>query len=238
VSLLEVPGAHLYYETRGNGPVLLMVPGANGVADGFRMITEHLAERFTVVLYDRRGFSRSRLDGPQDYSRRLETVALELLTRHPSVVRTLVPYEPPAVRLLPDGQRWLDFFAGVYDTYRRLGIDPALAAFRERSFAEVDRRLMAHAPRNDANAAYWFEHELGQYPATELDLDVLATHADRIVLAVGRESHSYPCREVNVELGAKLGREVVELPGGHVGPVAHPAEFAHELVRALDQPVR
>ncbi|WP_419179557.1 alpha/beta fold hydrolase [Rhodococcus opacus] len=100
-----------------------MIPGANGVADAFRMVAGHLAERYTVALYDRRGFSRSHLDGPRDYDRRLETdaddvrrliehlsdepatvfgvssggiVALEVLTRHPSVVRTLVPFEPPA----------------------------------------------------------------------------------------------------------------------------------------------
>jgi len=41
--------------------------------------------------------------------------------------------------------------------------------------------------------------------------------------------------EVNVELGKKVGRDVIELPGGHVGCVTHPAEFARELVQALAQ---
>jgi pimeloyl-ACP methyl ester carboxylesterase len=56
MSILEVPGARLCYETHGSGPLMLMVPGANGVADGFKMVTEHLAARYTVVTYDRRGF--------------------------------------------------------------------------------------------------------------------------------------------------------------------------------------
>ena len=56
MSVLEVPGAHLYYETHGSGPIMIMVPGAAGVADGFRKVTEHLAAHYTVVLYDRRGF--------------------------------------------------------------------------------------------------------------------------------------------------------------------------------------
>src|SRR5207249_1358421 len=58
-------------------------------------------------------------------------------------------------------------------------------------------------------------------------------HADRIVLVAGRESRGYPCYEVNVELGKKLGRDLIELPGGHVGYVSQPAEFAREFVQAL-----
>jgi pimeloyl-ACP methyl ester carboxylesterase len=264
--ILEVPGARLYYETHGNGPLMLMVPGANGTADIFKMVTQPLAAHYTVVTYDRRGFSRSKLDGPQDHNRRLETdaddvrrliehlsdepatvfggssgaiVALEVLTCHPYVVRTLVPFEPPAVRVAPNGQEWVDFFFGVYDLYRQSGIEPALKKFREQTFAESDRQAMARArDRNNgeyvlANATYWFEHELRQYPAVELGLAALKAHADRIVPAAGRESRGYPCYEVSVELGKRLGRDLIELPGGHVGYVAHPVEFARELLDAL-----
>ena len=260
MSILGVPGARLYYETHGSGPLMVMVPGATGVADAFRMVTEHLAAHYTVVIYDRRGFSRSQLDGPQDYDRRLETdaddvrrliehvsdepatvfgassggvVALEVLTCHPSVVRALVPFEPPAVRQLPDGQKWVDFFAGIYDLYRQYGIEPALNKFRQHAFAESDRQVMARAPKNEANATYWFEHELRQYPAVDLDLDTLTAHADQIVPVVGRESLGRPTYEVNVELGKKLGQDVIELPGGHVGYVTQSAEFAREFVQSL-----
>ncbi|MBA3450944.1 MAG: alpha/beta fold hydrolase, partial [Chloroflexia bacterium] len=243
-----------------------MVPGATGSGDSFKPVTDHLAAHYTVVTYDRRGFSRSRLDGPQDDDRRLETdaedvwrliehlsdepaivfgsssggiVALAVLIHHPSVVRTLVPHEPPAVRQLPDGQTWVDFFFRVYERYRQSGIEPALTMFRTYAFAESDRQVMARARalKNGeslrANAHYWFEHELRQYPAVDLDLDVLRAYADRIVPAVGRESRGYPCYEVTVALGKTLGRDAIELPGGHVGYMAHPAAFARELVQAL-----
>jgi acetyltransferase/esterase len=266
MSILEVPGARLHYETHGSGPLMLMVPGAGGEAGVFNRVTEHLAAHYTVVTYDRRGLSRSHLDGPQDYDRRLQTdaddarrliehlrdepatvfgassggiVALEVLTRHPWVVGTLVPFEPPAVRLLPDGQQWVDFFFSVYDLYRRSGMEPALQRFREQAFPASDRRAMARAvdPANSeyvrANAAYWFEHELRQYPAVDLELDVLKAYADRIVPMVGRASRGHLTYEVNVELGRKLGRDLIELPGGHIGFVTQPAEFAHEFVQAL-----
>lgn len=95
---------------------------------------------------------------------------------------------------------------------------------------------MARAPRNETNIAYWFEHELRQYQAAALDLGAIAAHAGRIVPVSGRASHGFPCHQVNVELGKRLGREVIGVPGGHIGYVTHPAEFAHALVRALAEP--
>lgn len=259
MSVLDVPGARLYYETHGNGPLIAMISGSPGIADVYRMIVEQLAPHYTLAIYDRRGFSRSELDGPQVYDRRIETdaddvrrliqhlsdepalvfggssgalIALEVLIHHPSVVRTIVPYEPPAVKELPDGQEWLDFFVKMYELYRESGIETTLKQFRERAFAESDQQAMARMPMNDttlANASYWFEHELRQYPAIDLDLDSLRAHADRIVLAVGRESRGYPCYRVNVALSKALDRDLVEMPGGHVGYMAKPAEFARAL---------
>jgi len=134
MSTLNVPGAKLYYGVSGDGPLLILIPGAAGTGEVFRPLIGPLAERYQVVTYDRRGFSGSELDGPQDYDHRLDTdaddvrrliehasdrpatvfgsssgaiIALEVLTQHPSVVRTLVPFEPPAVRQLPDRQTWL-----------------------------------------------------------------------------------------------------------------------------------
>jgi hypothetical protein len=159
---------------------------------------------------------------------------LAVLTRHPSVVRTVVPFEPPVVRYLPDGQKWVDLFAEDYDLYRKSGVDSALTLFREHTFPMSDQRVMARAPRDDANVAYWFEHELRQYPTVELDLDALKARAGRIVLAAGREGAGYPAHDVVAELGNALGCDVIELPGGHVGCVAHPAEFARELIWRLD----
>ncbi|ALV33078.1 hypothetical protein AS200_14220 [Streptomyces sp. CdTB01] len=145
------------------------------------------------------------------------------------------------MRYLPDGQKWLDFFAGLYELYRRSGVPPALEKFRDEAFAEPDRQGMAAVRARDpkqgkyllANATYWFEHELRQYPAVHLDLDALMKEADRIVLAAGRESHGYPAHEASVELGHKLGRDVIELPGGHLGHVTQPVRFADELVSSL-----
>src|SRR5262249_30516393 len=61
---LKVPGANLYYEVTGSGPVLLMIPGAPADAGTFAPIAAELAGRYTVVTYDWRGSSRSPVDEP------------------------------------------------------------------------------------------------------------------------------------------------------------------------------
>jgi pimeloyl-ACP methyl ester carboxylesterase len=64
---LKVPGATLYYEACGTGPVLLLIPGGPADAGGFAPIRDVLCDRYKVVSYDPRGLSRSPLDGgPED----------------------------------------------------------------------------------------------------------------------------------------------------------------------------
>src|SRR5262249_24245163 len=66
MSTLDVPGAILHYESQGIGPVLVLIPGANGEAGIFKPLADALQDAFTVVRYDRRGFSDSRLTNAQE----------------------------------------------------------------------------------------------------------------------------------------------------------------------------
>lgn len=268
MSVLEVAGAQLYYETRGDGPPMLLIPGANGEAGVFESLADRLSAEYLVTTYDRRGFSRSRLDGPQDYARRLSTdaadarrliqhvaggrkatvfgtssgavVALRLLLDHADVIDTAVLFEPAAMCLHPQGRQWTQFFRDVYDVYRRTGTDPALKLFRERTFPAVDHAVMQRArnsgsPHAAANAIYWFERELREYTSAPVNAEALRPWADRIVPAVGRECRGYPNYEVSRRLGRLLDRDVVEMPGGHVGFVTDCEAFADTLLARLHQ---
>jgi len=153
---LKVPGASIHYEVRGSGPVLLMIPGGPADASAFSRIAGHLDSDYTVVTYDPRGLSQSRLDEPvqddrvveifADDAHRLMTatstepgfvfgssggavIGLELAARHPEQIRTLVSHEPPAPALLPDPSRERAAMEEIVQIYRTAGIGPAMQKF-------------------------------------------------------------------------------------------------------------
>src|SRR4029450_734649 len=61
--ILDVPGARLYYERRGNGPLLLLI-GSPMDSTGFTPLASALADRSTVVIYDPRGIGNSTREDP------------------------------------------------------------------------------------------------------------------------------------------------------------------------------
>jgi pimeloyl-ACP methyl ester carboxylesterase len=127
VHTLDVPDACLYYELRGEGPLLALV-GAPMDADAFGPIAELLAASYTMLTTDPRGIHRSRLDAPDsDSTPRLRAddlyrlltrlgrgpatvfgssggaaTALALVQEHPETVHTVVAHEPPMDTVLED----------------------------------------------------------------------------------------------------------------------------------------
>jgi pimeloyl-ACP methyl ester carboxylesterase len=154
-SILKVPGAHLYYEVYGSGPVLLMIPGGPADAGFFGALARRLAGSYTCVPYDPRGNSRSVLDGPPedqdmdvhaaDAAQLLAAltsepafvlgssggaqIGLNLAARYPRQVHTLVAHEPPCIQLLPDTAELRAFKDGVYETYCAQGPRAAMQRF-------------------------------------------------------------------------------------------------------------
>lgn len=123
--LVEVVGASIHYQVSGHGPTLLLLSPGDGDADVFRGLVP-LLDGFTVVTCDRRGQGRSPIVDPaepvtiathaDDMARVLVAVTthaarvfgaglgavigLELVTRHPHRVSTLVAFEPSLPTLL------------------------------------------------------------------------------------------------------------------------------------------
>lgn len=152
---LKVPGATLYFESVGAGPLLLLIPGGPQDAGVFVDLARQLGDRYTVVAYDPRGNSRSTLDAEpheqvlaehgEDAAALIRAlgggpayvfgtsggaqIGLELTARHPELVRTLVAHEPPTMMLLPDPSAQVAAARGLHDTYREKGVDAAMATF-------------------------------------------------------------------------------------------------------------
>ena len=252
---LAVEGGSLYYCTRGSGPALLLMGGGPSNADTLAPLAARLATDYTVVTYDRRGYSRSRVDDPaapggipghSADARRLiaelgpgpvsvfgtsfgALLALDLAAAVPGVMGRLVVHEPPLGQLLAGDERQpfdLDLGA-VPDAGAALDAIAASVGVR-RGRAGGAGPLPADVElfiRRDAPA-------IGDY---HLDLDRLRPLAGRIVVTGSERGQAfYPYRCAR-QLARCLGTPLVELPGGHAGMIQRPAEFAARL-RALLRP--
>jgi pimeloyl-ACP methyl ester carboxylesterase len=160
-----VNGVELYYETTGAGDCLVLTHGSWSDGTGWDRVAAGLAERYRVVVWDRRGHSRSQPgDGPgsraedaADLAGLIEhvsgepvhvagnsygsTVTLTLLTERPDLVVTAAVHEPPLWGLL-EGTR-----------------DQALVAELSRADADlaVVRKLISSGDYRDA-AEHFVEH--------------------------------------------------------------------------------
>ena len=155
-STLQVPGANLYYETRGTGPTLVMMPGGPADASSFDTIADQLAPHYTVVTYDPRDLSRSTVEQPTPVDRIVQayaddvhhllgttaerpaylfassggaTIALDLVARYPGQIRRLVAHEPPSPYLLPDPDRERANMLTVADAFHAKGMRAAMDTF-------------------------------------------------------------------------------------------------------------
>jgi pimeloyl-ACP methyl ester carboxylesterase len=129
-----VNGVELFYETTGKGDCLVLTHGSWTDGTGWDRVVAGLAERYQVVVWDRRGHSRSEAgDGPGslaedavDLAGLIEhvsgepvhvagnsygsNVTLTLLTQRPDLVVTAAVHEPPLWGLL-EGTRDQDLVA-------------------------------------------------------------------------------------------------------------------------------
>ncbi|WP_425566962.1 alpha/beta fold hydrolase [Sphaerisporangium flaviroseum] len=259
------PAGDLGIETRGSGPPLLMIHGGATDAGSFAAIAPELAEHYTVIAYDRRGNSRSRLDGPpadlrleqqaDDAGLLLKSlidtpphvfgssggaiVALELATRYPDRLGTVVAHEPPVPSVLPDAAAQQQKYEVVYQTYRTKGVQEAFHQFitidpgQDDPAADGDYPADPEfGPRIQGNQEFLVAHEMLPFTRYRPDLAALRANLPQLVLGVGRYRAKIATRIV-LTLADRLGTEATPFPGDHTGYMWRPGEFAEKLHAAL-----
>lgn len=209
---LHVPGAHLAYEVRGTGPLLLMIAGGSGGGGAFTAIADLLADQYTVVIYDRRGAGRSTLDDPLA-DRSIERhgddalallnaltkeparvfgssagglIGLDLVARYPEHVHVLVAHEPTVPGVLPAFDQSQQHHL---ETYHREGALAALSELTaENGGTDDEWESGVEFPPIDMQAATASAETLFTYtvPAIlryQLDLTAVALASRKVVLA-------------------------------------------------------
>ncbi|GIO29310.1 MULTISPECIES: alpha/beta fold hydrolase [Paenibacillus] len=258
---VKTEGDELYYEVRGEGEPLLMITGGGGDAGFYTYVADILADEYQVITYDRRGNSRSTRNEPQNFEVSqqardavavLEAVghpsayvfgnsggavfALELAARHPQAVKAMVVHEPPVVRLLPDAAKWQRFFANVYRTSFRFGVQAA--SFRFNLSLSIPFSAFKTIPKDyqqratEANNEYFLiRHEMIPSINYMPDIEKIKQNRVNIVVAAGKmtlDKRKYYGRTVPI-LAEKLGCEMATFPGHHISFFDMPREWASVL---------
>jgi pimeloyl-ACP methyl ester carboxylesterase len=261
---LDVPGARLHYEVQGSGPPLMLI-GHPMDASGFATIAPALAEAFTVVTYDPRGFGRSTIDDPDqdgepdlladDVRRVLEAAVgqvpahvfgssggavtgLALVARSPGHVETLIAHEAPLALLLPEAEQARAGFHEIYDAFSEQGIGAAweaFASFTGLTMGPQDAPADPQPPSAEevATSARFFAHGLLPIALYQPDFRALEAAPTRLIVAGGTASRGEFPQRTAVALAGRLGTPLLHFPGGHVGFLTDPVEFASVLTRAL-----
>jgi esterase len=131
---IQLPAIRLYYEERGTGVPILCIHGTSSSAMAWKGSTDELERVGRVIVYDRRGCTRSERPEPYDVTSVSEhaddaaallqalsatpaiivgrsyggAIAIDLALRYPELVQALALLEPGDVNLTPAMQDWAD----------------------------------------------------------------------------------------------------------------------------------
>jgi pimeloyl-ACP methyl ester carboxylesterase len=248
MSEITVNGAPLYYEEYGTGEPILCIHGTGSSVELWRDAAVELGSRGRAIVYDRRGFSRSRRQ--ERYAARTEEhtddaaalidaltaapaivvgrshggeIAVDLALRYPELVRGLALLEGGGFTLSEAFKRWdADLARRVYAA-AELDIDTVGETMLRDVLGDGGWEKLPEGVKRvfTANgAAIVAEFRGGYLPVTAGDLGAIA----HPTLLVAAEDSPPELAEVTSRLAQAMpGARVEWVEGGHLIDPAHPA---------------
>ncbi len=259
MSLVDVGETKLYCEVHGTGPSLVLVAGASGDGGYMQPLAEALADEFRVVTYDRRGNSRSPRPGgwtqtsADEQARDIaglvraldlapavvlgnsygSIIALYAVMEHEGLFRGALLHEPALWSVLehPEGPQAM-LKPLIEDAMAKGGPRAAMEAFMGFALGESARFLPEPViERMLANGEVFFGLEFGNFESWRPDEGRVRGLSIPVHLLVGKESPPF-FGEAASWIAARVGTDVVPVPGGHFGFIDNTRDFAG-IVRPL-----
>lgn len=262
--MLDVPDASLYYEVRGEGPLVALL-AAPMDARSFAPLADLLAADHTVLTTDPRGINRSTVHDrdkdstpemrADDLARLIAHVdagpaavlgssggavtVLALAQEHPEQAHTVIAHEPPLLDLLDDREQRHAETEDIIATHLAGDYVGALRKFLAAANivlpdAVVEGMVAGLSEQDIADATFQYEHMIRATTRWRPDVPALQSAPARVLVGLGEESAGQVCDHTCRALTALLGTEPVMFPGGHIGFVDDPGAFAARLRAVLD----
>jgi pimeloyl-ACP methyl ester carboxylesterase len=252
VAEIEINGVRLYVEERGEGDPILGIHGTGSSAMAWREAAETMSGLGRVIVYDRRGCTRSERPEPyertnvrehaEDAAALLRTLdaapaivigrsyggetAVELALAYPELVRALVLLEAASMALDPEAQLWeRALVARVEEAGER---DPSSVAetFLRVVLGDEAWEGMPRRARETFTAngqAILAELRGGSFSASEEDLGRISVPT---MLVAGEDSPEMFGRVTERMAAAIPGSRLDRVPGGHLIDPAGPGVLA------------
>lgn len=243
-------GVDLYCRRLGTGIPLLMIHGACVDSDFFKATAEYLSRIFSVIIYDRRGYTRSENPSDGNYSIAVQAedaaaiigsvgepchiiahsagtcIAMELAARYPMLLRQVLLYEPAPIVCLPENNK----------VWQEMHIISDLICEEKYSRA-LNRFLPLIGPKDERARPYseWeMEHNVkNSIIFIQNEFDLLLYHPDYerlhqlpIVIGLGELSRDSHYGIISEKLADMLSVKLAYFPGRHNCAFDLPEDFA------------
>lgn len=243
---------------RGSGPLVLFVAGLATDAGHFEGVAQSLADEFTVVTYDRRGNSRSprptkwdatsmdeQADDTAELIRALAlgpatvfgtsagaAILLNLLSRHPEVVRGAIVHEPSLIPVLSNAEEVEAGFRLIRESDLVKG-NPreTMELFLRQNIGDVNFDNLATELRERmlGNAEVTFFIELAAFTPYVPEVRVLAEVESPVWVVAGAHSRRVFTYEAAEWAAKQLGTKLREVPGAHTPYLDRSKELAEAI---------
>jgi pimeloyl-ACP methyl ester carboxylesterase len=257
VPSIKANGAEFYYEVRGSGPSVLLIAGGGLDGGTFGPLAEFLAREFTVVVYDRRGLSRSPrptgwshtsvAEQAEDASALVRgidvapaavvgnslgaLIALELLLEHPNMVLGASLLDTgPLDSAIPNRRERMPMPDAVRSALASGGAEDQRAGFEALlDFLGIwDAMDAASRQRIIGNAEVFFKYETPLLTSYRPDKVRLQANSKPVQVGAGEGTPAL-MREMAEWLASQLKVGVDRIPGGHLGYIEHPEDVANAI---------
>jgi pimeloyl-ACP methyl ester carboxylesterase len=193
-----------------------MIPGS-GDGGLYVFVADILCDEYKVILYDRRGNSRSTRNEPQNFAIAQQSrdavavlqaagatsafifgnsggavIALDMAKTQPQAIRAAVIHEPPVVRVLPDSGYWQRYFASLYWMSYRFSVTLTMLRF-VLMLGLPALRGNGKLPREDTtrmskNGDFFVKHEMLGFTNYTPDVDAIRRSGIKLFMAAGQWS--------------------------------------------------
>lgn len=252
---LEKKDVRLYYEVYGQGEPLLLVHGVIVDSELYKEAAKLLAGYYQVILFDRRGNSRSTLkedkpfsieDQADDIRDLLDALHIDkawiagasagaaaaqyFLKKYPERVNHLIMYEPALLGyMLETSEEFHQWALGIGKLVEKKKYSNAILSFNQHIGYQDPRspqKPEEFSQRMMENFEYALTVEIPGLIGYKPDLDDMCRHADKITIAAGEKSGETVYYKTALQLSEKIGKKPLYYPGTHNLPYDLPREFA------------